>query len=133
MCTFCNMYMYSGIILIRRGQRSWIIKILLDCWDVISWITGLLHFDINQVITFHTVCGNISSREKLTQIIYKNWSHIHNDDSTVLVLQYKRVLLILYPFGGVEHDEVQWVPGQLPIYDGQGVTGSHTGDEGSYL
>ena len=35
-----------GIIFIIGAQYSWIIKILLVRWDVISWVTGLLHYNI---------------------------------------------------------------------------------------
>ena len=53
---FCSIY--CEIILIRWGQCSWI------CWlrgDVISWVTGLLHYNARQFITLLNIRWDVNS------------------------------------------------------------------------
>ena len=40
---------------------SWKVKILLVGGDVISWITGLLHYNTRQFISLLNICGDINS------------------------------------------------------------------------
>ena len=49
------------IILIRRDQCLWIIKIKLVRGDVISWVTGLRHYNASQLITSLNVRGEVNS------------------------------------------------------------------------
>lgn len=58
-------YMYCGIIPIRGGQCSWIIYTLLVRGDVMSvCVTGLLHYNAGQFITFWNIRGDINSWER---------------------------------------------------------------------
>ena len=54
-------YMYCGIIPIRGVQCSWIIYTFLVRGDAISWVTGLLHYNAGQFITFWNIRGDINS------------------------------------------------------------------------
>ena len=48
------------IILIPGGQCLLIVKMLLDCMEVISRITGLVQYNARQFITLLKVCGNVN-------------------------------------------------------------------------
>ena len=45
---------------IHGDQSWWIVKILLICEDVISFVTGLLHHNIGQYITLLNISGDIN-------------------------------------------------------------------------
>ena len=60
------------------------IKILLVCGDVISLVTGLLHYNARQFITLLNVYGDVSLWVHLIHKIH--WSPSNNDDSTKVVL-----------------------------------------------
>ena len=51
---------YCGIILIGESQCLWIVKILLVRGDVISWVTGLRHYNLRPFITSLNVRGDIN-------------------------------------------------------------------------
>ena len=71
---------YNGIILIRGDQCLWIVKSLLVLGDVISWVTGLLHYNARQFITLLNVCKDVNLWVSVAHEIPTN-----NDDSTVYV------------------------------------------------
>ena len=45
---------YVGIICVRVGQCLWIVKNMLVCGNVISWVTVWLHYNARQFITLLT-------------------------------------------------------------------------------
>lgn len=45
---------YGGIILIRVGKCSWIVKNMLVCGNVISWVTVWLHYNARLFVTLLT-------------------------------------------------------------------------------
>ena len=67
-----------------------IIKILLVQGDVISWVTGLLHFSARQFMTLLNVCGDINSWVSVTHKIHEHCGPppppTNKDDSTVFHL-----------------------------------------------
>ena len=77
----CSANIYCGIILIRGGQCSWIVIILLVRGDVISWATGLLHKDARQSITLWR--RDMNSLVRVNQEIREHQLTTNNDDSTV--------------------------------------------------
>ena len=68
----------------RGDQYLWISQILLFFWDVISWVTGLLHYLVRWFITLLYVYGDVKSWIRLTHNIHEHWSPT-NDDSTVYI------------------------------------------------
>ena len=80
---------YCGIIL-RGGQCSWIVNIILVREDLFSWVTGLLHHNTKQFMTLWSVCTlmkfknllnyqpnlpqcNVDSRDPRPPIPHEQW------------------------------------------------------------
>ena len=63
---------YCGIILTRQGQCALIIKILLVRGDIISWATGLIHYNARRFITLFKVRGDVSSWVRVTHEIHEH-------------------------------------------------------------
>ena len=55
---------------------SWKVKILLVGGDVISWITGLLHYNTRQFISLLNICGDMNSWIRVSHGIHELWSPI---------------------------------------------------------
>ena len=83
--------MYCGIILICVGRCLWIVKILLICGNVISWVIGLLHCNTGQIITLSNVRGDLNLWVGFTNEILEPQSPTNNDDSTVINHEKKKI------------------------------------------
>ena len=82
-CSTVKTGLYYGSFFFQRRQRSWLIKILLVPWDVILWVTGLLHYNARWFITFLDVRWDVCLWLRVTHEIHQHWSPTNNDDSTV--------------------------------------------------
>ena len=60
------------IILIRRDQCLLIIKIKLVRGDVISWVTGLRHYNASQLIISLNVLGDVNLWVRMTDEMHEH-------------------------------------------------------------
>ena len=63
---------YCGIILIRRDQCLWIIKIKLVRGDVILFVTGLRHYNARQFIISLNVLGDVNLWVRMTDEMHEH-------------------------------------------------------------
>ena len=70
-----SVFKYYGIIFICGVQCLWIIKILLVCWDVITWVMNyVITWVMNYVITLvMNLCGKGNPRNPWTLIPLEQW------------------------------------------------------------
>ena len=73
----------SHVYLIHGGQCLWIVKNLPVRWDVVLWITALLHYNARQLYTLLNIRGDITSWVRVIHEIIKHYSSTNNDNSTV--------------------------------------------------
>ena len=77
---------YCGKNFIPGGHCSWIVQILLGRWGVISWVTGLLHYNARQFICLLIVRGDLNPWVRITYKINEHWFPTADEDSTVIIL-----------------------------------------------
>ena len=58
-------------------------KIVLVRWDVVLWITGLLHYNARQLCTLINIHGDVTSWVRVIHEIIKHYSSTNFDNSTV--------------------------------------------------
>ena len=71
-----SVFKYYGIIFICRVQCLWIIKILLVCWDIITWVMKnyVITWVMNYIITWvMNLCGKGNPRNPWTLIPHEQW------------------------------------------------------------
>ena len=80
---------YCEIILIRGGQCSFIVKILLVREDVISRVNAwsvIPYYNARHIITLLNVRGDVNSWVKGTYEIHEHQTPTNNNESTVLAV-----------------------------------------------